>query len=134
MPNPQRGCKSSFTKVSFDDFARNDGASNLLPKSVFIRVHPWFKTPSQNSRSPSRHSRKTSSLHRLKIRLQCPRGIPPICIGGCHGPASEMAKNEKSSPKMATLASKVLRTSKSKPARRLAASVLTQAADKKKKK
>lgn len=43
-----------------------------------------------------------------------------------------MAKNEKSSPKMAKLASKVLSTSKSKPARSLAASVLTQAADKKK--
>ncbi len=43
-----------------------------------------------------------------------------------------MAKNEKTSPKMAKLAGKVLSTSKSKPARSLAASVLTQAADKKK--
>lgn len=42
-----------------------------------------------------------------------------------------MASNEKSSKRMASLASKVLRNSRSKDARRLAASVLTQAADKK---
>jgi hypothetical protein len=42
-----------------------------------------------------------------------------------------MAKNEKSSPKLAKLAGKVLSTSKSKTARSLAASVLTQAPDKK---
>jgi len=44
-----------------------------------------------------------------------------------------MAKNEKSSPKLASLASKVLKqSSATKASRSLAASVLTQTADKKK--
>ena len=46
----------------------------------------------------------------------------------------QMAKNEKSSPKLASLAGKVLaQKSSTQTAKRLAASVLTQAADKKKK-
>lgn len=44
-----------------------------------------------------------------------------------------MAKNEKSSKQMASLASKVLRESRSPIARKLAASVLTQTADRKRK-
>lgn len=45
-----------------------------------------------------------------------------------------MAKNEKSSPKVASIAAKVLQTGKATPkqAKTLAGSVLTQAADKKK--
>jgi hypothetical protein len=45
-----------------------------------------------------------------------------------------MARNEKTSPRIAKIASKILRKSKSKKVKSVSASALTQAADKKKKK
>ena len=45
-----------------------------------------------------------------------------------------MGKNEKTSKKVASTASKLLRTSKSKAVKSVAASALTQAPDKKKRK